>query len=67
MSIFRNAIIIFALLASHVWAAEYYVDAVNGSDENEGTSPKAAWKSLDKVNQTELQPGDKVLFCRGQI
>ncbi|MBQ6615959.1 MAG: right-handed parallel beta-helix repeat-containing protein [Thermoguttaceae bacterium] len=67
MSIFRNAIIIFALLASHVWAAEYYVDAVNGSDENEGTSPKTAWQSLDKVNQTELQPGDKVLFCRGQI
>ena len=67
MSIYRNAIIVLVLMASQVLAAEYYVDAVNGSDAAAGTSPQTAWKSLDKVNQTALQPGDKVLFCRGQI
>ncbi|MBR6436244.1 MAG: hypothetical protein IKS45_07035, partial [Thermoguttaceae bacterium] len=67
MSIFRNAIIVLVLMASQVLAAEYYVDALNGSDAAAGTSPQTAWKSLDKVNQTALQPGDTVLFCRGQI
>ena len=67
MSIFKNALFILALLASHSLAAEYYVDAVNGSDEEEGTSLQTAWRSLDKVNQTALQPGDNVLFCRGQV
>ncbi|MBR5710553.1 MAG: right-handed parallel beta-helix repeat-containing protein [Thermoguttaceae bacterium] len=64
---FRNAIIILVLMASQVFAAEYYVDALNGSDAAAGTSPQTAWKSLDKVNQTALQPGDTVLFCRGQV
>ena len=43
----------------------YYVDARAGSDENAGTSPAAAWASLDKVNSLDLQPGDTVLFARG--
>ena len=64
---FRNAIIVLVLMASQVLAAEYYVDALNGSDAAAGTSPQTAWKSLDKVNQTALQPGDTVRFCRGQI
>lgn len=44
----------------------YYVDAVNGSDDNAGTSEDKAWKSLDKVNVTVFNPGDKILFHAGQ-
>ena len=40
----------------------YFVDAENGSDSNSGNSPKSAWKSLEKVNKTVFQPGDKILF-----
>ena len=43
----------------------FYV-ASSGSDSNTGLSPQAPWSSLDKVNQAELKPGDKVLFKRGE-
>lgn len=42
--------------------SSYYVDSVNGDDSNTGTSPNAAWKSLEKVNNTEFQPGDTIYF-----
>ncbi|MEV3855345.1 right-handed parallel beta-helix repeat-containing protein [Streptomyces sp. NPDC050095] len=42
----------------------YYVDPA-GSDEASGTSPKAAWQSLDKVNSQVFAPGDTVRFRRG--
>ncbi|AZQ64797.1 right-handed parallel beta-helix repeat-containing protein [Flammeovirga pectinis] len=60
-----NLLGIFMLLSSLVSATNYYVDAANGNDKNEGTSKKKAWKSLWKVNQKVLQPGDAVLFAAG--
>ena len=45
-------------------AADYYIDPA-GNDGNAGTSSAAPWRSLDKVNGTVFQPGDKVLFKRG--
>ncbi len=45
----------------------YYVDSVSGNDDNDGKTPKTAWRSLDKVTNTELGFGSVVLFCRGQI
>jgi len=44
----------------------YHVDASAGDDANDGLSPGKAWKSLRKVNAAPLQPGDAVLFRRGQ-
>ncbi|SFM11673.1 Right handed beta helix region [Gracilibacillus orientalis] len=44
----------------------YYVDATNGNDDNDGTTEDAAWKSLDKVNATTFEPGDKILLKAGQ-
>lgn len=44
----------------------YYVDATGGSDGRAGTSAATAWRSLDKVSGAALQPGDTVLFKRGQ-
>ncbi len=43
----------------------YYVDASHGNDENDGRSAERAWKSIEKVNETPLKPGEKVLFKRG--
>lgn len=43
----------------------YYVDAVGGSDANDGLSRSRAWKSLEKVNSTTFQPSDRILFRAG--
>jgi len=43
----------------------YYFDSVNGSDNNNGTSPATAWKSVSKFNATTFQPLDRILFKAG--
>jgi hypothetical protein len=43
----------------------YYIDSVSGSDSNDGLSTGSAWQSLTKVNATEFQPGDRILFKTG--
>lgn len=40
----------------------YYLDAIDGNDNNNGTSPGTAWQSLDKVNSMVFKPGDSILF-----
>jgi hypothetical protein len=45
----------------------FYVDAVDGVDDNNGLSPETAWQTIAKVNEAPLGPGDCVLFKRGQI
>ena len=45
----------------------YYVDSDGGSDDNTGTAPDQAWASLEKVNGFEFQPGDRLLFQKGDV
>ena len=45
-------------------AATYFV-ANSGNDNSAGTSPSSAWQTIDKVNGATLNPGDAVLFQRG--
>lgn len=45
----------------------YYVDCESGSDAQAGTSPEAAWQTLEKVNGTTFNPGDTILFKRGTV
>ena len=45
----------------------YYVSSINGNDDNTGKTEKEAFKSLDKINEIELKPGDKVLLESGSI
>lgn len=40
----------------------YYVDSNGGNDSNEGTSEGKAFRTLDKVNALDLEPGDTVLL-----
>lgn len=47
-------------------AATYYVDFTGGDDDNAGTSPETAWKTIGQVNGTAFAPGDVVLFKRGE-
>jgi hypothetical protein len=48
-----------------VTGTNYYVDSVKGSDSNDGLSEDKPLKSLDKVNQLDLKPGDGVSFAKG--
>ena len=43
----------------------YYVSG-SGSDQNAGTSPARAWRTVARVNRAVLRPGDGVLFVGGQ-
>lgn len=46
-------------------AATYYVDSETGNDQNDGTSPSSAWKSLDRVNRNTFSPAQRILFKSG--
>ncbi|MBK8516125.1 MAG: hypothetical protein IPL55_07500 [Saprospiraceae bacterium] len=43
----------------------YYLDSNNGIDESDGLSEENAWKSLERVMQTKLIPGDEIRIKRG--
>ncbi len=45
----------------------YYADSAGGNDNNNGLSPKSAWKSLAKVSSITFKPGDKILFKAGSV
>ena len=45
----------------------YYVDSKGGNDSNDGTSESKAFKTLDKVNGLNLEPGDTVLLKKGSV
>jgi hypothetical protein len=46
--------------------ADYYVDATNGSDSNDGTTPDTAWKTINKVNTSTFSPGEHIVFKAGE-
>jgi hypothetical protein len=47
-------------------ALTFYVDGLNGNDQNTGTVPEEAWQSITRVNQVDFGPDDQVLFAGGQ-
>lgn len=55
------------MLISTTVVKGYYVDAIYGSDANDGLTPATAIKTLDAVNSLDLSGAiRKVLFKRGQ-
>jgi len=54
-------------ILSDAWAATYYVDATNGNDSNNGISGLTPWKTIAKVNASNFNPGDQILFKRGEV
>ena len=43
----------------------YYVSSSFGDDKNDGVSKETAWSSLEKVNASRFEAGDKILFKSG--
>ncbi len=56
-----------AAAAAEANSRVYFVDSTTGSDEADGQSPERAWRSLERVNQADLHPGDEVRFKRGGV
>ena len=50
--------------AAGVTGTIYYVSP-NGKDSNSGTSTLKPWRTINKVNSRDLDPGDQVLFQGG--
>ena len=47
-------------------AQTYYVDANEGNDEADGTSPQKAWRTVARASKQVLKAGDQLLLHRGQ-
>jgi len=43
----------------------YYIDSNYGDDTNDGRSKTSPWKSLTRIEQQEILPGDTLFFKRG--
>ena len=56
---------LFESLEPRQFLSTYFVSN-GGNDGHSGESPDAAWRSIDRVNQQQLKPGDLVLFKAGQ-
>jgi hypothetical protein len=54
------------ILGETYTGAAYYVSNT-GDDSNSGTSPDQAWKTLHRVEEALLLPGDAVFFERGGV
>lgn len=51
--------------AATLAATNYYVDSVNGSDSNIGTSEDHPWRTLAPVQAKKFMPGNTIHFKRG--
>ncbi len=58
--------LLFLLISLNGMAAVYYVNS-DGNDDNPGTSPEQAWKTLEKVNSFHFWAGDQILFRREDV
>jgi LPXTG-motif cell wall-anchored protein len=54
-------------LGNEVKGTTYYVSTLDGSDNNDGLSENKAFYSLQKINEIELNPGDRVLLEAGSV
>jgi len=64
----KRAAILFALGSAGAAEAEtWYVDSVRGDDARTGLGAAEAWKSLARLREAPLKPGDSVLLAAGSV
>ena len=61
------SIILLTACSQSVKTTNYYFDAVNGDDSNSGTKPGEPLKSLSKLMDLEIKPGDSILLKSGVV
>ena len=45
----------------------FYVSSMHGDDTNSGQTPEDAFRSLRKIDQLEIEPGDQIFLERGSV
>ncbi|HEY1657991.1 MAG TPA: hypothetical protein VGG14_06575 [Candidatus Sulfotelmatobacter sp.] len=63
----RMTVLFLFAISMPVFATTYYVSSSTGNDLNSGTSTATAWQTIGQVNAQTFQPGDSVLFKRGDV
>jgi hypothetical protein len=61
------ALLLALMWSARSWATTYYVSSSTGSDANSGTASSSAWQTIGQVNGQAFQPGDSILFKRGDV
>ncbi len=61
-----RAVLLVCIAWGDAYAASYYVDASHGNDANTGLSATVPWRTVAKVNAHTFNPGDSILFKRGE-
>ena len=59
--------ILVLLISVNLYGTTYYVSSSQGKDSYKGATTYKPWKTLSKVNRSQLLPGDSVLFKRGNV
>ena len=59
------SVLLMLLLFKSGMAATYYFSSAGNDQTNSGTSIASPWRSIDKLNTLDLNPGDVVLFQGG--
>ncbi len=66
-----KGLVLIALIASSLACMAnpmtYYVNSVEGSNENSGISPEEAWADFSPINGKTLQAGERLLIKRGSV
>ena len=63
----RSAFLLALSAATGAHAETWHVDSVRGDDRRTGLSPGQAWRSLARLQQAPLKPGDMVLLVAGSV
>lgn len=60
-------LIMIILGRCHMRQGNFYYVSNDGNDNNSGRTSKEAWKTLEKVNSSQFQPGDTICFKAGGV
>jgi len=61
------AILSLMMFGASASATTYYVSSSTGNDANSGSSSSTPWQTIAHVNGRSFQPGDSILFKRGDV
>jgi len=67
MTLLGVAVLSLLMCSLRTSATTYYVSSSTGNDSNSGTSSSVAWQTIARVNGQTFQPGDSILFKRGDV
>lgn len=63
----RMTVVFLLTFSAFASGTTYYVSSSSGNDANNGTLSSAPWATLAHVNAQTFQPGDSILFKRGDV